>query len=163
MATTFTKSKRGFTSVRTVRARRPIDKSLVNVVLASLAATQANTELIAATFPCTITGMRWDLTAIQSGGTGSSNGKWAIVVNRDGLALSTMSLTTGGTLYEPEEDVLAFGSWIMDNNPPEGRSWVGSTKTMRKLKLGDRLQFIAKGVATELTDILGTIQFFCKS
>ena len=53
------------------QVRRPIDKELINIG-ANQGTTQINIILITATFPATITGIRWSLT-IQSQIGGTSN------------------------------------------------------------------------------------------
>lgn len=143
-------------------SKRPIDKALIAVNKNGLAGTQQSTVLSTTTFPCTITGLRWDITALQDAGTGVCSGMWAIVVVRDGLSANTISFTDAGTVYEPEQDVLAFGTWAVDNNTDTQRI-SGTTKSMRKLMGGDQLVLIAKGVATNTTTIFGAVQFFCKS
>ena len=142
---------------------RPVDKALVNVIKATVGASQVSTQIVNLGFPCTILGLRWDLTFIQDAGTGNCFGSWAIVISRDGQLLSNIDNTTdAATYYEPEQDVMSFGWWQIENNV-ETIMARGETKTMRKLKVGDTLQFIALGAATNTTTIRGTVQIFCKS
>lgn len=150
------------TGVSVVRARRPIDKSLINVAYGGLNATQQTTVLITATFPCTVVGLRWSFGTNQDGGTGLAQGRWSIIINRDGSTINTMSSGVGTVLYEPEQDVLAFGAWQTDNNV-QGSHFDSSTKTMRKLQGGDELVFLATGAATNTSSLHGVVQFFCKS
>ncbi len=158
------KSKGNFASpsARVVRARRPIDKALVNVIHNTINATQQTTTLITATFPCTITGIRWDINTVQNGGTAIASGRWAIVIIRDGATINTLTQSDGSDLYEPEQDVLAFGMWLIDNNTTTIQH-IGATKTMRKLQGGDALKFLCIGVATETSSCHGVVQFFCKT
>lgn len=149
------------------RAKRPIDKKLTNVVVNNLVAAKQDVTLYdSATFPGTITGLRWSLSAVRSGGTDATYGafKWAIVVVPAGTTISTISMTGAGSMYDPEQMVLAFGcgtSW--DNEGVNPIMFEGSTKSMRKLKAGDKLVFTAFGTATERHDISGTVQFFYKT
>lgn len=144
------------------RTKRPIDKSLKFINKVGVAATQVSTTLIAATFPCTLTGLRWDISGIQDGGTGNCACQWALVIVRDGLAQSTMATSDAASFYDPEQDVLTFGTGLIDNNNTS-MIWTGATKTMRKMKGGDELIFIVSGVATNTTTLRGVIQFFCKT
>ncbi len=158
----FKKSKSGFTSVRTVRVRRPIDKFLVNISKVGVDGTQVQTIIRTATVACTVTGLRWDLATSQQGGTGAGKGRWAIVIVRDGQSASTMAISDGSSLYDPEQDVLTYGSWTIDNNV-ESFHWNSDTKTMRKMRIGDAIVFVAVGVATNTSNVEGVVQMFCKS
>ncbi len=142
-------------------AKRPIDKQLINVRFTTVAGTQVAEEIVAIASPCTITGLRWAFASIQDGGTGQCRFQWAIVVSFGGSAPSTMSLTSGSTVYSPEKDVMAFGVGLIDNNTVT-IVHEGSTKTMRKLMIGDTLDFIMLGIATDTVQITGIIQVFCK-
>jgi len=149
----------------TRRAKRPIDKKLVNVQLATLDSTQQDSDIYpAATFPGTITGLRWDIMFQRTAGaTAFGQYAWAIVVVPAGTTVSTLSLTDEGSLYDPEQMVLAFGrglSWGVGETPA---MFSGSTKSMRKLKAGDKLVFIAKGVNTNTHHVAGVVQFFYKT
>jgi len=153
--------KRRRTSSRA--APRPIDKSLV-AVDKTVSNSQLETDIIVSTFPCTATGIRWDMHAIQNAGTGEiSCLRWAIVLVEDGSSADIMNSADGANFYQPEQNVLAFGIVQMDNNPPEGVHISGSTKTMRKLKIGDSIKFICLGVSTNTTRLIGVVQIFCKS
>lgn len=146
--------------------KRPIDKDLVVIKKDGVAASQVATVLKTATFPCTITGIRWDLDISQDAAAGSTtNLFWAIVIVRDGNSASTLATSDASSLYQPEQDVLAFGCALGaytngDVRTAENR---GSTKTMRKMMAGDALHFIAIGQATQTHAIRGIVQFFCKT
>lgn len=161
-------SKRQRTSsVPQRRAKRPIDKKLTNVLVSNIIAAKQDVTLYdSATFPGTITGLRWELSAVRSGGTATTFGHlaWAIVVVPAGTTISTMTLASAGSLYDPEQMVLAFGrgcTW--DAAQGVVLNWEGSTKSMRKLKTGDKLVFTVFGTATERHDLTGTVQFFYKT
>jgi len=148
-------------------AKRPIDKKLTNVLVTNLIAAKQDVALYsAAAFPGTVTGLRWSLSAVRSGGTADTFGHfaWAIIVQPAGTTVSTMTLASAGSLYDPEQMVLAFGrgcTWdAADGNIIQ---FEGSTKSMRKLKAGDALIFTTFGTATERHDITGTVQFFYKT
>lgn len=166
-------SKRQRTSTSsnvTRRAKRPIDKALVNLETTNVvAAQQAVVLYAAATFPGTITGLRWSIVGVRSGGTANTLGrfKWAIAVIPAGTVASTISMASAATMYSPEQNVLAFGvgaTW--NSNVGNGDDMImfeGSTKAMRKLRAGDALHFLVFGTATERHDVTGTVQFFYKT
>ncbi len=145
-------------------ARRPIDKELKCILKAAVDGTQVVTTLKTTTFPCTIVGLRWSLSFAQDAGGGQGQMYWAIVVVPDGVSASTMAFSDAADFYTPEQHVLAFGTFL-DNIAAVStpKTVDGSTKTMRKMKGGDLLQFIAVGEATNTTAINGVVQFFCKS
>lgn len=148
------------------RAKRPIDKKLTNVQITNLIAGKQTVDLYAAaTFPGTITGLRWSLSVVRSGGTANTVGnyKWAIVIVPAGTTDSTIAMGAGGSMYDPEQMVLAFGSGCTYNIGDGAVIYEGSTKSMRKLKAGDKLIFTCFGTATERHDISGTVQFFYKT
>lgn len=146
------------------RSKRPIDKLLV-VVDQSLNTTQVATVLTTITFPCTITGLRWNL-GFRGTAAGGSRGAWAIVVVRDGITVPVLGLSDGGDLYTPEQDVLSFGFWsLADSDGGTGDSTFhveGNTKSMRKMMGGDTLQFISKENDNNGAVLLGCVQLFCK-
>lgn len=148
----------------TVSQKRPIDKGLV-CINQSLSSTQQSTDLVQATFPCTATGIRWD-GDFASDATSAVFGYWAIVIVRDGNAASTLSDTDGASLYEPEQDVLAYGHFHcadFDSGAGSIQSHIsGNTKSMRKLMGGDKLVFIQKSSAA-VGNFHGCVQVFCKS
>lgn len=151
------------------RAKRPIDKTLRNVSYTAIGSVQKETELYPpATFPGTITGLRWDIAICRDGGTAPNRGfiKWAIVVVPQGQnGANTIASSDTSTLYNPEQNVLAFGSFVSTTSPTNAQPLLvtGSTKSMRKLKAGDKLSFIAIGSATETHSLVGTVQFFIKT
>ena len=163
MASTRKRARTAFVpTTRVAGSRRPIDKSLKTVTKAGVTATQVDTTLITATFPCTIVGLRWSLSVFQDGGTGDARGVWAVVIVRDGNATGSMATTDGGDFYTPEQDVLAFGHSSVDNNV-QTMQFEGTTKTMRKLLGGDKLVFSCKAQATNTSAFEGIFQFFCKT
>ncbi len=156
------KRRRGMFGVINVPNRRPIDKELKFISKSGLTSTQTGSVLKTTTFPCTVLGIRWDLSVTQDGGTGDASGAWAIIVVHDGDAANSISFTDGADFYTPEQDVLAFGAWNINSNYTN-RGFQGATKTMRKLQQGDQLQWICLGVVTNTSAIRGIIQFFCKT
>ena len=138
---------------------RPIDKKLINVSQAPTT-TQAETTLFTARGACTVAGLRWDL---QAYGNGAEFCGWALVLIRDGQTTPSIVVSTGGaSFYEPEQDVLAFGRWNGAISGSVVTRWTDSTKTMRKLKDGDKIVFLSRANASSTDEILGTFQLFCK-
>ncbi len=147
------------------RSIRPVDKLIKSIVKTAIDATQQAIILMTVTFPCTIVGLRWDLSAGTTAGTASSDFSWAIVKVTDGDTANALTITDASTLYAPEQMVMVWGQGQL---PPFDKSanqviWLGETKTMRKMMGGDQLQFICKGEATNVSRVVGGIQFFCKT
>ena len=150
--------------VRTSSRKRPVDKILVNVFKTGVNATQVSTTLLTATFPCTVVGLRWDLSFLVDVGTSPGQYAVVIVILREGITASALALGDGATLYAPEQDVMAYFSGVNQQvDIGSGKYYNGSTKIMRKLMGGDKLVFLIKGQATFTTICTGTIQFFCKT
>lgn len=149
--------------------KRPIDKNLVNVNIAALANTQQNISLITATFPSTITGVRWSICLQSNVGQVANQGGWALIRVKDGVAPNTMSFTNGATFLEPEQEVIAFGRWavqadaVATSTGPSIHRFEGSTKSMRKLMGGDQIYFCVNGATAGTVNTIATIQFFAKT
>lgn len=146
--------------------KRPIDKDLIGVVLTNVGVTQRTTTLKTTTFPCTVTGLRWSWTFVSPLTTDSTQGIWVIAVVPDGEAINTIAISDGATILAPEQSVVAFGAigaQDADLGSPSLQMVEGSTKTMRKLRAGDVLQFAVIMSAGSAGRIRGCIQFFCKT
>ncbi len=149
--------------IRTL-GRRPVDKALIYVSKNDVVSAQQTTVLATATFPCTVVGLRWDLSFETDGGTDFPDYAWAIAVTREGESVNTLSVTDGATVYSPEQNVMVYGAGNLGKiTEGSSRHYVGDTKTMRKLMGGDVLIFAVKGVATHSFKCTGAIQFFCKT
>ncbi len=144
------------------RPKRPINKSMINVDKDGVDGTQVETVLITATFPGTMTGLRWNIHFTQDAGTALCEWAWAIIIAYQDETIDTVGSTDAATFYAPEKNCLVMGRGAIENN--EGTIIEsGKTKTMRKMQVGDRLVFLIKGVATNTTHCQGTIQFFMKT
>ena len=141
-------------------APRPIDKQLKGVVQTLSSAAQTVSTLITATFPCTIVGIRWDLSFRNAAGTVPTY-EWAIIMVRDGLVAGTLSLSNNSDFYQPEQDVLAFGTGFAISSQMESKN-TGHTKTMRKLMGGDQIQLVGISDTAAAVQLHGVVQFFCK-
>lgn len=146
--------------------RRPIDKQLIGTNL-TVSNSNSATTLYTCTFPGTIVGLRWELSALTVITTGQTEMAWVIVVVPDGVSASTPSLSNGADFYTPEQHVLAFGvGAFADVDAGAGQvqqRWSGSTKTMRKLRAGDVLQLITIGDTANMANFFGVVQFFVKT
>ncbi len=148
------------------RAARPIDKEL-KAVLQTATTAVVSTVLKTTTFPGTVVGLRWNLSATSIIATSDSSVYWAIVVVPDGEAANTPAVSDGADFYTPEQNVLAFGMGsVADTDVGSGpRSFIadGTTKTMRKLKQGDQLVFISLSSVAVSAQVRGVVQFFFKT
>lgn len=167
-----TSRKKVFQSIQ----KRPIDKQIINVTTAAFGQTQAITTIRpGATFPGTITGIRWRL-QLQTNAVAANADTvlvtWVLVRLRDGVVASTISQTNASTMYAPEQDVIVCGTiggkLPLDSIAPEGwnQSWFdeGTTKTMRKLQNGDQIVLIYKSSNTPVNHFLaGFFEFFYKT
>ena len=150
------------------RMRRPIDKRIIVVKQGGLNGTVTAKTLFTATTACTLVGVRWSFYSYGDAGTGGNvhDLAWILCIVRDGQSAGTVAVGDGNSLYEPEQDVLAWG---MDTSGATGVSggddlndkFSGTTKTMRKLKSGDTLQLLLRGTNTETSYLGGAVQFFC--
>ncbi len=149
-------------AVVTSRRPRPIDKQMIVIKKTDVTATQVETVLFTNIFPCTITGLRIDMTIIQDGGGATGVYAWAIVLVKQGTAASTISTTDAASFYQPEQNVMMFGTGNNDGTSIQVYRQE-TTKTMRKMMNGDLLKFICKGVATNTSEFFGVVQFFCRT
>ena len=151
-------------------APHPIDKKITNIQLNDVNATQQSTDLLTVSTACTVVGIRWSLFIEGDAGTlgNTHDYRWVIVHQRDGSNLSALGATNEGTLYSPEQNVLAFGvgndravpvSTALHNGPFQ---WNGKTSSKRKLMDGDKIVFILDEIATDTVRCKGAVQLFCK-
>ena len=158
---------------RRVSAARPISKTLL-FFSDTVGAVDSIQTLFTATFPCTVTGLRWqlDTTAHTTPQQQiiSHYLTWAIVLVKEGNSVNMLpngNEQTVSTLYNPEQNVLASGNMILPVNSSNSiEPWRGQTKTMRKLQAGDRIMIVySTGTDDDLDnpEFGGSIQFFCKS
>lgn len=116
------------------------------------------------TYPGTITGLRWDVNFQRVAGAASiAEYKWAIILVPQNTIVNTMSQTGGSSLYDPEQNVLVYGAGVSFAVGDDPVKFSGETSTMRKLKTGDQVMFIAIGTAVNAHVVSGTTMFFVKS
>ena len=147
-------------------AARPVDKQLISVSQA-ISTTQTDTKLLDITFPATLVGLRWAISFNGILTAAPTNMSWAIVIVRDGETANTMNRSDGATFYSPEQNCLTFGIFrIPDTDAGAGPvtiQWSDSTKTMRKMAVGDELHIIGEGSSASTGQMIGIVQFFTKS
>ncbi len=145
--------------------KRPVDKAIIIVNKDAVDANNANTVLVTATFPCTVVGLRWDLSFFADAGTAITDVRWAIILVKEGNTTGASSDTDGATFRDPEQNVIVWGFTMLA--PGDGnqgpRIFSGDTKSMRKLMGGDVLMFTMIGKATNTCGCRGIVQFFCKT
>lgn len=92
---------------------------------------------------------------------------WAIVVLREGEVLGTLAVSDGSTFYAPEQNVLTFCNGYVARSDAAGydeiQTFMGETKTMRKMQGGDQLVLVAKASAALTSEFAGQVQWFNKS
>lgn len=163
------KRRRTTPIVVTASQKRPIDKRIIFFDHSSTAASaQLQTAIIpSATFPCTATGIRWEVIIDSADALNAPDILWAIVILREGVAADTLTFSGAAAIYTPEQNVLAWGYSRAISNAssagPELQRWDGTTKTMRKLMAGDQIVMISKPNATWTGVVRGVVQIFCKS
>ncbi len=145
--------------------KRPIDKKIIVVNKAMVTSTQT-TDLLTATFPCTITGLRWDLMFWTEDTISDAEFIWGIYILREGGVKVVFVSSDGGTLFKPEENMMTFGFGSHADKDtgggPTRQHFDGSTKSMRKLQGGDKLVF-QFDPSNDTQNVLGAVQFFCKT
>ena len=148
------------------RAKRPITKHLVSID-ETPSTTQSSESMFTATFPCTIVGLRWALTASGNVSGVDVSLAWAIIRVPDGYTAKALLLSTGSDFYSPEREVMAFGRAHIGDIATAGmvssKEWIGSTRTSRKLQTGDALLLIAVTDNASSIALDGVVQFFAKT
>ena len=146
--------------------KRPIDKQLISVSQ-TIGTTQTNTLLLDIPFPATLVGLRWALSFNSTLTSGPATMSWAIVVVRDGETANLMDRNDAATFYQPEQNCLTFGLARAPDADAGGgpltTQFTDTTKTMRKMAVGDELRLIADGSAASMGTFNGVVQFFTKS
>ncbi len=134
------------------------------------ASTAQNESILraAATFPATIVGVRWELTAIAlDAAAANCLVTWAIVHLQDSKAASALSLGDATDFYSPEQNVISWGTSFIPNavgtEGPIVARWNGDSKTMRKVRNGDQLVLLCKSDVLNAAAFNGIVQFFIKS
>lgn len=147
---------------------RPIDKTIWVLDIDTQAINPvARTLGPVINVPCTATGLRWsfNITSLDLVGTEPNTISWAIVLVREGGAVGNIAIAGSQSMYDPEQNVLAFGTSDISGlgTPGMGREHVeGTTKTMRKLRAGDNLHFTIRSDPLKPVKVFGSFQMFCR-
>lgn len=151
---------------------RPLDKSIIGISQTAAGTTGGNITLYTATFPATITGLRWEWDAFNAANsTNVNNVTWIIYRLKASLQPFTISQTNAAPVTQPEEEVICWGTMGLPSNADPTNAAANklsfhvkdSTKSMRKLQNGDRLAFAWIGDNSSNVTIQGAVQFFGKS
>jgi len=160
--------KRRRRSVMLTRKVRPKDKQIIGVSLnpaftvVPAPVQQMNRIIYTWTFPGTITGLRWNFSFYDT--TGTQAILWVITVQRQGVPSQIIAGT--GTVYTPEQNVLAWGMGSCNNHTDGTASRYvseGTSKAMRKMMGGDQLylSYATSGApGGSGLKLVGAIQFF---
>jgi len=144
------------------RPKRPIDKTIVVINQVGVGTTDQSTQITLATYPQTMVGLRWDLSFEMNNGTLTADAVWAIIYLREGETLDNLTFGDQAAFYQPESSVLVYG-YAAIFNFTETKHIAGTTKAMRKMQVGDTIQFIIKCESSvEKMTCKGAIQLFAK-
>jgi len=117
----------------------------------------------AATYPGTISGLRWSLAASA---TVAGAFSWVIYVLKGGQAAGTVTAagTPGAFIASfAEEQIMVAGSFALGANSFTPFVIEGSTKVQRKIQRGDTLQISYYGSGSSTGSLVGNVQYFLKS
>ena len=152
-------------SKRTFKTVRPIDKDIINVNKPGVDASQVTTVIRTSTQAETMAGIRGNLSA-RKGGSATTSATLAIAIVKvpDGKNPSTLLLTDGVGMYNPEQDVLWHKHVVFVEavDALQWYDWDVEVKTMRKMKTDDTIQVIMIASDTNTADVIGALSIFCK-
>jgi len=144
---------------RAPRIKHKFDKQVINVQATTTNAVTNTVIFPAATYPCVVMGI------VISGSSQSLSAaligafQWLLVVVEQGTVVSVPAFN--GTSYSPEQQVMCFGTGVVSVGAM--MQFQTKTKTGRKLRTGDTLQFILQSNTAGLAVAHSyTIQFFLK-
>ena len=85
---------------------------------------------------------------------------WALVYVPDGYTANSLTLTSGGDLYEPAQNIIESGSFITDSDATVYRI---TSRLKRNLNEGDSIRLLMRGSATGTTQYAGTATYYTSS
>ena len=147
-------------TVATRGPKRPIDKTLVTVAHTANTV-QQSTTLYLATTAVTFSGgvVRGSIAILPTSLTVTIG--WAIVYSRQGFNPNTISITNATDFYDPEQDVICSGivSASGGASTTEVVSFpiVEKIRTMRKMKEGDSIIFLAIASTTNSSAVIRVV------
>lgn len=129
---------------------------------------QGNVTLYTATFPCFLTGIRWDLSFVSQTAASDVRIGWGLIVSGDGYTPNTLVISSSAAdFYTPESDIIIPGHMCLrDSDVGSGPSicyYNGSCKTGRKLKAGDVFYFSHLATVANGGGAYGVVQFVVKT
>ena len=156
--------------IRPNRRSRPVDK-LVYSVLKSIPAGShdAAQTIFTATYPCTVTGFKWNINTIGDN-TQALFCVWALIKYKEGEVFNhELHYVDGENLIDAESDVIAYGGGFFGSQgdgstKPLNRE--GMTRIMRKMQVGDLIRFkfrVPGNIVGAAVPVMGTFQIFIRS
>ena len=137
--------------------KRPMEKDITNLldsINTSMSTSNLHTTAAAETLVRLVGYLSWSFL------TNAGSFGLVLVRNRDGAAVSTMTLTAGQAIYEPVGDVLWSG--IFKSAAGVVDYVFVDVKGMRKLRSGDRILLLSIGQAADTVNLAGSFTAFFK-
>ena len=143
---------------RRVGPKRPIEKQAIVQFAVAIGTTQQLNTLHTAIVAETLVRIIGNISFNQ--GANAGFGGCVLVHNRDGQAISTMSLADGVAIYQPEQDIL----WakVFSTESTQVFNFDIDVKAMRKLKEGDILSLILLANGADVFDFISQMSMFFK-
>ena len=143
--------------------KRPIDKTILSVDLLG-STSQSNLILRTAEVAETFSGGNINLSAVKVAQSSRDSMTLVIVLQRDGNALNSVSLTHGAKTYTPEENVLWSRVFAFPGVSLAEMGYITADriKTQRKLRVGDKLVLLTKALVVNSINITGNFTGFFK-
>ncbi len=142
--------------------KRPIDQSLINVVINNIDTSQINKTVRTAGMAETLIRIIIEGQVIRGTTALDTRVLLALVKVPDGRTASTMVITDLGTLYAPEQDVLWFRHISIKSDTDQAYELYKDIKAMRKLKKNDTIQLIAQASGSNVASFGATVRFWYK-
>ena len=129
-----------------VGPRRPIDKRNINMYTSPVISTQDEQNLFTSTVAETLIRLVGNVVVSPDDAqTVGARVAFAIILAREGSTVSTLSVSDGQVLYEPEQDVLFSLVDFTEDHLTAGKNFPVDVKGQRKMKEGDQIKLINIG------------------
>lgn len=141
---------------KTLKKSTPLEKVVTSI--SQTPSSQVSTIILTSSFAGKVSGVRWSLCAANTI-SNPTNILWAIVRVPEGRTVNT--LTSSNSVYQPVEEVFAFGQMLIDPKFESVRD-EGKSKASRYLNAGDRIMFLSieSGTSNGGTSLTGAVQLF---